>query len=95
MYYVRLSGFIPKNKQRDFEQTYRLVSSQIPKTCPEHNISKDIVHENVYHFFSYCVSPEAMKSFARSSAFIMLIGAFKTLGKLYDRTQGEMVQTKN
>jgi hypothetical protein len=95
MYYVKLSGFIPKNKQREFEQTYRLVSSQIPKTCPEHNISKDIAHENVYHFVSYCVSPDAMEAFSHSPAFIMLIGAFKTLGKLSDHTQGEMVPTKN
>ena len=92
MYYLKLSGFIPENKQREFEQTYRLVSTQIPRICRNYNISKDALDEGVYHFISYWPFQSSLESFSHSASFLMLIGAFKTLGELHENVRGEMTQ---
>ena len=95
MYYLKLSGFIPENKQLEFEQTYRLVSTQIPRSCEGYNISKDVLDEGVYHFISYWPFHAQLQSFSHSSSFVMLIGAFKTLGELYEKKEGEMTDAKS
>jgi len=93
MYFLKLSGYIPKSKQIEFEQTYRLAATQIPRTCEEYSIAKDALNEDVYYFISYWPLPSHVRSFSQSSPFIMLKGAFKTLGELYENSSGEI--TKN
>jgi len=95
MYYLKLSGFIPDDKQQEFEQTYRLVSTQIPMICKGYNISKDALDEGTYHFISYWPFESSLESFSHSPSFMMLTGAFKTLGELYENVSGEMTQTKH
>jgi len=90
MYYLKLSGFIPENKQIEFEQTYRFVKTQIPGTCKGFSISKDTLHEGVYYFMSYWDFLSPLTSFSHSVSFVMLSGAFKTLGELYENTSGEI-----
>jgi len=95
IYYLKLSGYIPESKQLEFEQTYRLVSTQIPKACNAYNISKDVLDDGVYHFISYWPFPAQLESFSHSPSFLMLIGAFKTLGELYENKKGEMTDAKS
>ena len=95
MYYLKLSGFIPEDKQREFEQTYRLVSTQIPRICKGYNISKDALDEGTYHFISYWPFEHSLESFSHSPSFMMLTGAFKTLGELYENVSGEITQVKH
>ena len=92
MYYIKLSGFIPGTKQLEFEQTYRFASTQIPKSCREFNMSQDVLHEGVYHFSFYWDGPEAMQEFTRSSPFLIITGAFRTLGELKENIMGEIVE---
>ncbi|HEX5152991.1 MAG TPA: hypothetical protein VFW07_16185 [Parafilimonas sp.] len=93
MYFLKLSGYIPKNKQTEFEQTYRLAATQIPRTCEEYTISKDALNEDVYYFMSYWPQPSQLQSFSQSPSFMMLTGAFMVLGELYENSSGEI--TKN
>jgi quinol monooxygenase YgiN len=95
MYYLKLSGYIPETKQLEFEQTYRLVTTQIPRACTGYNISKDALNEGVYHFISYWSSISQINSFSHSASYLMMTGAFKTLGELYENVSGEMMQSKN
>lgn len=95
MYYLKLSGYIPESKQVEFEQTYRFVSTQIPRTCSEYSISKDVLDDGIYHFISYWPFLAPLKSFTHSQSFLMLIGAFKTLGKLYENKKGEITEAEN
>ena len=95
MYYLKLSGFIPESKRMEFEQTYRLVNTQILPTCKGYNISKDVLDEGVYHFVSYWSLPAHLQSFSHSAAFLMMMGAFKTLGELHEHASGEMMPAKN
>lgn len=95
MHYLKLSGLIPANKQIEFEQTYRFAIVQIPRSCAGYNIAKDVLNENIYHFTSYWDSVDSLHAFTQSSAFLMIIGAYNTLGKLYENVSGEMNISKN
>ena len=92
MYYLKLSGFIPKEKQLEFEQTCMFISIQIPKTCISYNITKDAFEEQVYSFISYWSFLSGLKSFELSPPYAVLAGAFRTLGELYENTSGELMQ---
>jgi hypothetical protein len=94
MYYLKLSGYIPESKQMEFEQTYRFACTQIPRTCDSYNISKDALDEGVYHFISYWHQMSQLRSYSQSASFLMLTGAFKTLGELYENSSGEIMQNK-
>ena len=89
MYFKNLSGIIPTNKQVEFEQTYRLVITQLPEGCRPLYMAKDVIHDCVYHIRFHAESLQVLQSFTHSSNFIMLVGAFSTLGKLYENQEGE------
>jgi len=93
MYYLKLSGYIEESKQLEFEQTYRFVVTQIPRTCEGYNMSKDALNDGIYHFISYWHKQAEVRSFSKSPSFLMLIGAFKTLGELHENSNGEMMET--
>jgi len=95
MYYLKLSGYIPENKQMEFEQTYRFVSTQIPKSCGGYSITKDALNDGIYHFISYWSFFSHMRSFSHSPSFLMMTGAFKTLGELRENETGEIMQNIN
>lgn len=94
MFYLKLSGFIPDHKQMEFEQTFRYVSTQMPLNCLEYNISKDALNEGVFHFVAYWPALAMLKAFTASAPFVILNGAFKTLGLLYEESTGEINQFK-
>ena len=89
MYIQGISGKIPANKQVEFEQTYRFVVTQLPENCSAGHIAKDAIHDCVYHITFQSENLHILKSFTRTPVFTMLIGAFKTLGKLYENKQGK------
>ena len=95
MYYLKLSGFIPEHNQKEFEQTYRLASTQIPEACLGFQIMRDVIHEGKYHFITYWAIVKSLDSFSQSELFFMMSGAFTTLGQLYENVKGEMTQHVN
>lgn len=94
MYFLKISGFIPENKQAEFEQTIDLLKSQMPKSCSGFNTSKDITDEESYQFIAYWDELPYLQSFTHSSTCSMLLGAFRTLGKLKENTYGKMNEIK-
>jgi hypothetical protein len=95
MFFLKLTGFIPGNKQLEFEQTYRYIADQIPTACSRYSISKDALNEGVYHFISYWNSLPQLQTFSQSLCYLILIGAFNTLGELRENTKAELVLTEN
>jgi hypothetical protein len=91
MYFLNLSGLIPTNKQLEFEQTYRFAATQMPPSCKAYSVSKDALFDGVYHFTSHWESIEGLRSFSQSPVYALLVGAFNTLGRLTEKTKGEMV----
>lgn len=88
MFFLKISGVIPVNKQTEFEQTYRYVSSLIPHSCVKYSLTRDFQQQDAYQFMSYWDSKDFMESFALSSAYRILKGAFLTLGRLIEDRSG-------
>ena len=93
MYYIKLSGTIPGTKQLEFEQTYRFASTQIPKACKGYDMTRDVLDDEIYHFSFYWDGTEAMHKFIKSSPYLIIVGAFKTLGELRENSIGEIVHS--
>ncbi|HTS43062.1 MAG TPA: antibiotic biosynthesis monooxygenase [Puia sp.] len=91
MYYLLLSGFIPEHKQSEFEQTCLLVSSQIPQTCSGYSFHRDEKNPYKYRFISYWPDGEEVEKYMKSPGYIMLSGAFSTLGELIEQANGKLV----
>ena len=79
-HFLRISGYVPGNKRREFEQTIKFVFNQLPEDCIEHSLSADVFVEGHYHFFSIWLTDSAMKLFMASVEFQLLTGAYYTLG---------------
>jgi hypothetical protein len=92
MYYLKLSGYIPESKQMEFEQTYRFVTMQIPGTCKGYDITKDVFDQKLYHFVSYWSLLSHLQAFSKSASFLIMMGAFRSLGELQENSTGEMIQ---
>ena len=92
MYYLKIAGNIPENKQVEFEQTICLVRSKMPQSCSGFITARDIADKENYHFMAYWDKLPSLKSFTHSSTCLMIVGAFRTLGNLKENTTGEMLE---
>jgi hypothetical protein len=90
MYYLRLTGTVREHNRLEFEQTYRIFCSEIPLGCSGFFISKDVLHESVYHFVSYWPFIESLESFIHSATYNTLVGSFKTLGELRESSSAKL-----
>ena len=79
-HFLRVSGDVPENKRREFEQTLKFVFNQLPGECIEHSLSLDVFVAGHYHFFSIWISARSMKDFMASMEFQLITGAYFTLG---------------
>ena len=80
-HFLRISGDVPGNKRKEFEQTFKFVFNQLPAECIEHSLSSDVFNGGHYHFFSLWLNAGAMKLFMSSVEFQLLTGAYFTLGE--------------
>ena len=95
IHFLKVTGFIPENKRKEFEQTFRFVFTQLPSDCMEHDLSIDINFPGRYHFYSLWHSYNSLAVFMKSQEFQVLEGAYEALGSL-DRTgYGELVENKS
>jgi quinol monooxygenase YgiN len=92
MYFHKVSGTIPENKHREFEQTFNIVGAKLPEGCAGIEFSRDIEDENIYHFISFWEQMTFLEDFTQSSASMMLLGAFKTLGTLSENRSGIIIE---
>lgn len=92
MYYHKVSGTIPENKHKEFEQTFSFVGSKLPQGCAGIEFSRDIEDEDRYHFISFWEHMSSLELFTHSQLSTMLLGAFKTLGTLSENKSGIMIE---
>jgi hypothetical protein len=88
LHFLRISGDVPGNKRREFEQTFRFVFNQLPGECIERSLSADVFVDGHYHFFSLWLTAKAMRTFMTSAEFQLLTGAYFTLGTDEQTTHG-------
>lgn len=80
-HFLRISGDVPLNKRKEFEQTFKFVFNQLPDECIEHSLSEDVFVDGHYHFFSVWLTGASMKLFMGSAEYQLLTGAYFTLGE--------------
>jgi len=93
-YFLKLTGYIPENKRKEFEQTFKFVFAQLPHECLDHSLSIDHMRHGYYHFFSLWSSAKVLSNFLNSQEFQVLEGAYDTLGSMVSSMQGELVDIK-
>jgi hypothetical protein len=81
IYFLKISGYLKKDKQKEFGQTVEFIISQLPSECIASNLAEDIYDSDLFHFFLVCPSIEILKNFKESQEFKMLTGSFNTLGQ--------------
>ena len=79
-HFLRISGDVPVNKRKEFEQTFRFVFNQLPDACIEHSLCVNVFIDGRYNFFSLWLTASSLKSFMGSIEFQVLTGAYYTLG---------------
>ena len=79
-HFLRISGDVPENKRKEFEQTFRFVFNQLPDECIEHSLCKNVFIDGNYSFFSIWKTGSSMKAFMQSVEYQLLTGAYFTLG---------------
>ena len=93
-HFLKMSGSVPPHKHMEFEQTFKFVSNQLSTDCLQYSLSIDIFNTNLYHFYSLWSSAESQNKFLRSTEFLVLEGAFQTLGSPDRSSSGKMVDIK-
>ncbi len=93
-HFLKMSGFIPPGKRKEFEQTFRFVSNQLSPDCLQCSLSADIFNTGVYYFYSVWPTAESLGAFYKSQEFQVLAGAFQTLGSPDQNTSGKQIDIK-
>src|ERR1700709_2454247 len=88
--FLIISGKITDSKKKEFEQTFRMVSSTISPDCLMHKLTSDAVKEGYYYFFSLWSGEEAMKRFIVSGEYFLMTGAFHALGSFGETWSGNV-----
>lgn len=92
MYFQRVSGIIPQNKHKEFEQTLKLVGAEFPDGCVGMEFTRDLKNIDRYFFISFWDKLDSMEHFEHSSANMVMLGAFRTLGELSENKSGIMIE---
>jgi hypothetical protein len=89
LFFLKISGYLKKDKQKEFQQTVRFIMNNLPPECNSSNLAQDITHKNLYHFFLTWASIDAVKRFKASHDYRMLLGSYETLGSYKDTLAGK------
>jgi hypothetical protein len=90
-----MSGFVPLSKHKEFEQTFRFVSNQVSPDCMQFSLAADIFVANEYHYYSLWPTAESLDAFCRSKEFLVIEGAFQTLGSQDQDIRGKKIDMQS
>jgi hypothetical protein len=89
LYFLKISGFLKDEKQKEFHQTVQFIINHLPSECLGHNLALDVNESSLYHLYLLWSSIDALKRFEGSKEFEFLKGAFNTLGTYKDTLSGK------
>jgi hypothetical protein len=92
LYFLKISGFIRNDKQREFQQTVQFIINHLPPQCLESHLTADVFIPDQFHFFTTWNSEAALNSFNSSEELELLKGAFYTLGSFQSTVTGSKTE---
>jgi hypothetical protein len=87
-HFLKISGEIPNDKKKEFEQTIRFVFNQLPQECIQRELSFDANSEGKYSVFSLWLDEHSLLKFMESEEFLLIKGAYSALGHIYSIDRG-------
>jgi quinol monooxygenase YgiN len=90
LHFLKISGDIGNNKEKEFEQTIRFVFNQLPDDCIDRNLTQDTFNMGHYVFYSVWHNERALLKFMKSEEYDLIKGAFETLGFYENTVKGEI-----
>ena len=94
LYFLKISGFIRSEKNREFQQTVQFIFNHLPKECLSHNLALDVHTNNLYHLYTLWQSEDSLITFKSSHEFDLLKGAFQTLGNYQETMAGKWAEVQ-
>jgi|KBSMisStandDraft_5_1062788.scaffolds.fasta_scaffold01144_18 quinol monooxygenase YgiN len=88
--FLIISGHISEKKRLEFEHTFRIGLNALTGNCLSKSIAEDQISYGEYHFFSIWKDEDALQDFLNSGEYQLLTGAFHSLGKLKQITNGQV-----
>jgi quinol monooxygenase YgiN len=89
-HFLKISGDISDNKEKEFEQTIRFVFNQLPDECIDRSLTQDTFNAGHYVFYSVWHNERALLKFMKSEEYDLIKGAFETLGFYENTVKGEI-----
>jgi hypothetical protein len=90
VYLLKISGFIPEKKYREFEQSLAEIREQIKDDCTDFTISRDLKENSLYYVSIYWNNKQSYETFLHSRDYQVLHGSFRVLGSIKKITAGEI-----
>ena len=85
MYSINVSGYIPKEKAKEFKQHMKLLIGQQSSDLVNLSVLHDMMNEDLYQVKILFKDKESMFSFMMSEDYAMISGSFRTLGLLREK----------
>jgi hypothetical protein len=92
LHFLKMSGIIAGNKEKEFEQTVQFVFNQLSSECLQKVLSIDMHTKDYYHIYCLWTNAVALKKFMGSIELQLIKGAFDTLGSLEQTVFGTCVE---
>ena len=85
MYSINVTGYIPREKSKEFKQHMRQLIGQQDEETIEFSVLHDLINEDLYHVKVAFSDKERMFSFLKSENYAMISGSFRVLGMLREK----------
>ena len=85
MFSINLTGYIPKQKSKEFKQHMRQLVGQQNEEMYKLNVVQDMLNEDLFMVKVSFSEKESMLLFLKSESCAMISGSFRTLGMLREK----------
>lgn len=85
MYAINVTGYIPRQKSKEFKQHMRQLIGQHDEESIKFSVLRDMINEDLYQVIVCFTDKERMFSFMKSEYYAMISASFGVLGMLKEK----------
>ena len=95
MYSINVTGYIPKQKSKEFKQHMKQLFIQQNEEEIKFSVLQDMINEDLYQVKVSFSDKQRMFSFINSENYAMISGSFRVLGMLREKYMIEFSNLKD